>query len=229
MKIALIGYGKMGKAIEKLASESGHSIIAKIGSNGWDVKEVEEADLCMEFTSPECAWDNITRLLHLNKNIVIGTTGWEAQLCQLQQLIHQYDVGVLYSSNFSIGVQLFFEIINHASRLMATFLEYDVAGIEYHHKQKKDAPSGTALMIAKMIEKNIGRIEKLPLSAIRCGSLVGTHTTLFDSPFDTITLQHEAKNRDGFAKGAIQAAEWLMGKKGLYTFSDCIQDLVKRR
>lgn len=222
MKIALIGYGKMGQAIEKVALSRGHSIVTCLTSQEWDLEALKSAEMCFEFTRPESALGNIQRLAELGKNVIIGTTGWNEKVEWVQSIVDKHQIGALYSPNFSIGIQLLLQIIAHASRLINAFDDYAVAGIDYHHSQKKDSPSGTALEIAKIIETNMKRIHQVPFSSVRCGSIPGTHTILFDSPCDTLSITHEARNREGFAKGAVLAAEWLNGKKGLYTFTDCI-------
>ena len=229
MKIALIGYGKMGQMIEKIALSRGHFVVARMTTDLWDMEALQQADLCMEFTHPHCVMENVKRAALAQKDIIIGTTGWQDQMREVQSLVKESHIGALYSPNFSIGVHLLLEIIAHTSKIMNAFEEYDVAAVEYHHNQKKDHPSGTALEIAKTIEENMERIDKVPFSSVRCGSFPGTHTILFDSPCDTISISHEARNREGFAKGAVIAAEWLLGKKGLYTFDQCMQELIQRR
>lgn len=229
MKIALIGYGKMGQIIEKIAINGGHSIAGRITSGNWDARELEQADVCIDFTHPESVLDNVRRIAKLKKNIVIGTTGWNANLELVKSLAEEYQIGILYSPNFSVGVNLLLEILSYASTLFDAFDEYDIAGVEYHHNKKQDSPSGTALQIAKTIEDNMERIQHVPFSSVRCGNIPGTHTVLFDSHCDTISIKHEARNREGFAKGAILAAEWLIGKKGFYTFTNCMQEIIKKR
>lgn len=229
MKIALIGYGKMGQMIEKNAVSRGHSIVARITSKRWDREAVRNADICLEFTHPGCVLENIKRIAELGKEVVIGTTGWYDDLELVRSMINEHQIGALYAPNFSIGVNLLLEILTHASKAMNAFEEYDVAGIDYHHSRKKDSPSGTALEIARTIEENMERIDKVPFSSIRCGSIPGTHTVLFDSLCDTIFITHEARSREGFALGAVQAAEWLRGRKGLFTFADCMQEIIQRR
>lgn len=226
MKIALIGYGKMGKMIEKVATKRGHSIVARMSTNQWDLEDLKKADLCLEFTNPESVLENIKKIAELKKDLIIGTTGWHQNVESVQAIIEKNQIGALYSSNFSIGVQLLLRILNYSSQLINAFEDYDVAGVEFHHQQKKDCPSGTAIEITKIMEKNIKRIKKFPFSSIRCGSMPGTHTILFDSPCDTLSIQHEARNREGFAKGAVFAAEWLKGKQGLYTFEDCLKEIL---
>lgn len=229
MRIALIGYGKMGQMIEKTALSRGHSIVARINSDQWDFKALEEADLCMEFTHPGSVLNNIKKIADLKKEMIIGTTGWDDNIELVHSIVKEAQIGALYSPNFSIGIHLLLEILAHASKVMDAFDDYDVAGIEYHHNKKKDSPSGTAMAIAKTISKHIKRIDEVPFSSVRCGSIPGTHTVLFDSPCDAISITHEARNREGFAKGAVQAAEWLHGKKGFYTFADCMQEMFQKR
>ncbi len=229
MKIALVGYGKMGQMVEKVAISRGHSIVARLTSTSWDPKALLEADICIEFTNPESVIKNIQKIAELKKNVIIGTTGWNKNLESVQSIVKENKIGALYSPNFSIGINLFLEIVAQTSKIMNGFAEYDVAGIDYHHNQKKDSPSGTALQIEKAIKENMERIDQVPFSSIRCGSIPGTHTILFDSPCDTISITHEARNREGFAMGAVQAAEWLQGKPGLYTFADCMKEIIQRK
>ena len=166
--------------------------------------------------------------VNFNKKIVIGTTGWTHQLDILKELVETHQLSVIYSPNFALGVNIFQEILKQASKLFNKFSEYDVAGIEYHHNQKKDSPSGLATHIRDTIESNMPRLTHLPFSSVRCGDIFGIHTLMFDSPFDTITLTHTAKNRLGFAAGALQAADWLQDKQGLFTFNDCIKDIFEK-
>lgn len=229
MKIALIGYGKMGRMVEKSAQARGHEIVARINSGRWDAQAVKQADVCIEFTHPEAVVENIKKAAQLKKEIIIGTTGWYDQLATVESMVKEAQIGVLYSPNFSIGINLLLSMVEHAAQLLAKFNEYDAAGIEAHHQQKKDSPSGTALLIAKKVEENMPRIERLPFSSVRCGSIPGTHTVLFDSPCDTISITHTARNREGFADGAVQAAEWLKGRQGLYTFEECMQSIMTKR
>lgn len=229
MKIALIGYGQMGQMIEKAALVRGHSIVARINSHTWDEDALQMADICLEFTRPECVLENITKIAKAKKDVIIGTTGWDDKRELVRHIIEENKIGALYSPNFSIGVHLLLAILAHASQLIDAFDEYDVAGIEFHHNRKKDSPSGTGLEIAKTIEENMDRVKNLPFSSVRVGSIPGTHTVLFDSPCDTISITHEARNREGFAKGAVMGAEWLKGKSGFYTFNDCMQEIIQRR
>jgi 4-hydroxy-tetrahydrodipicolinate reductase len=229
MKIALIGYGKMGQMVEKSALDHGHTISAKISSGEWDAEGIQQADICIEFTEPHSALKNIKKVAEQKKNLIIGTTGWYDQLASVQSIVSESQIGILYSPNFSIGINLLLEILRHTAKLMNNFPNYDVAEVETHHNQKKDAPSGTAIEIAKALQSEMKRIEQVPISSVRCGSVPGTHEILFDSPCDTISITHTARNREGFAQGAIKAAEWLQGKKGLYTFDDCIKAIIQGR
>lgn len=229
MKIALIGYGKMGKMIEKNAVERGHEIVARINSKEWDADAVRQAEMCIEFSRPEAAISNIRKLAELKKEVVIGTTGWYDQLELVRSIVENAGIGALYSPNFSIGINLMMKMVEHAASLMNAFDEYDVACIEAHHRHKVDSPSGTAEMITKGIEGSLKRVDKVPTSSIRCGSIPGTHTVLFDSPCDTLSITHTARNREGFASGAVLAGEWLQGRRGLYTFADCMQSIIEKR
>ena len=228
MKIALIGYGNMGKMVEKMALNRGHTIISRIDNPDWKVEELHDADMCIEFTHPESIIENVKKIAKSKKNVVIGTTGWLDKKDLIEQIVQDNQIGALYSPNFSIGVNLLLEMLSHAAKIMNAFEEYDVAGVEYHHNRKKDSPSGTAMAIAKTIENSMDRVDQVPFSSVRCGSFPGTHTVYFDSPCDTIAIGHEARNREGFAKGAVHAAEWLEGKKGLFTFADCMQEIIQR-
>ncbi|MCH9613556.1 MAG: 4-hydroxy-tetrahydrodipicolinate reductase [Chlamydiia bacterium] len=197
MKVGLIGYGKMGRLVEALASS---------------VAEPHEADILIDFSHPDAVIKHLEMAIELKKNLVIGTTGWYDQLDQVQTMVEKAGIGVVYGPNFSIGVYLMGELVKRAHELMEKFPEYDIAGVEYHHKHKVDSPSGTALSLG------------VPFSSVRVGSLFGTHTVLFDSPEDTLEVTHRAKGREGFAKGALKAAEWILGKKGFYHFDHYLKD-----
>ncbi|MBN9377822.1 MAG: 4-hydroxy-tetrahydrodipicolinate reductase [Chlamydiales bacterium 38-26] len=240
MKIALIGYGKMGRLIEDLALQNEHQIIAKIHPNGL-LKSIEstalqEADVCIDFSTPQSAIENIRSLAALKKNIVMGTTGWYAHMDEVKQLVKEQNIGFIFSPNFSIGVHLFKNIVSSAAELINLFDEYDIAGHEIHHNQKIDSPSGTAKYIVHTLLEKIKRkttpvyelldrpiaTHELHFPCIRCGSTPGTHSVIFDSPADTITISHQARNREGFAVGALTAAEWLNGRSGFFTLDDMI-------
>lgn len=210
LKLALFGNGKMGKLVQEIAKTQNHELVLS----------PEHCDLCIDFTHPSSVLKNIELAAKHKKNIVVGTTGWENDLPQAKQIVQQSNIGLLYSPNFSIGVHLFINMLKKAGLEMRLHPEYDVAGIEIHHKQKVDAPSGTAKAIAQALSSNLHR--DIVFSSVRVGEIPGTHTIMFDSPFDTITLTHEAKGRHAFAAGAIKAAEWLHGKKGFYTLEDIL-------
>lgn len=225
MKIALIGYGKMGKLVEKAAVEAGHEIAAKIApslSTRITPQSVAAADVCIDFTRPDAVLETVRLLAPLKKNIVIGTTGWEKERPLIEQIAAEQGIGLIYDANFSIGMHCFLQLVQDAARLFLSVEGYDAAGIESHHLQKRDAPSGTAKMIAAKIEQVSG--VQVPFASVRCGSIPGTHTLIFDSAVDTVTLTHNARSREGFARGAVAAAEWIEGRTGVYTLSDMIEE-----
>ncbi|CAM3369505.1 4-hydroxy-tetrahydrodipicolinate reductase [Aequorivita lipolytica] len=230
MKIALLGYGKMGKTIEKLALEKGHSIVFKStleSSEG----NFEAAEVAIEFSSPEAAVENISKALQAGIPIVSGTTGWLDKYSEMVNLCEKRNGSFIYASNFSVGVNLFFSINEYAAKLMAPWKEYDVSVEEIHHLEKKDAPSGTAITIAEGILKhsdkkdwklNTSEENTLNITAKREEDIKGTHIVSYNSEVDTISFTHQAYSREGFAKGAILAAEWLKDKKGIFTMKDVL-------
>ncbi|RFN57774.1 4-hydroxy-tetrahydrodipicolinate reductase [Marixanthomonas ophiurae] len=231
MKLALLGYGKMGKTIEKLAIDKGHEIVYKLSSD-FEEGTLENADAAIEFSVPEAAVENITRCFKEGIPVVCGTTGWLDDYKKVLKKCEDRNARFIYASNFSVGVNLFFSINDYVAKLMAPWDEYDVSVEEIHHTQKKDAPSGTAITIAEGIIKNTGKenwkldetSEKtIPITAKREGDVKGTHSVEYSSKIDTISIKHEAHTRDGFAKGAILAAEWLAKKEsGVYTMKDVL-------
>ena len=246
MKIALIGYGKMGRLIEDLARQKEHHIVAKIHPSGEfssiDEQLIQQADICIDFSTPQCVLNNIHSIAKIKKNIVMGTTGWYEHFDEVKKIVLENQIGFLFSPNFSIGIHLFKEIVTYAAQLINEFEDYDVAGYELHHNQKLDSPSGTAKSIVHALLDKIQRktipiyqtidrqvaSHEIQFSSLRCGSIPGTHSILFDSPADTITLTHQARNREGFAQGALIAAEWLYDKKGIFTLDDMIHQLVMK-
>lgn len=238
MKIALIGYGKMGKLIEEIALQNEHKIVARINSNSPITKEnLNNADVCIDFSAPKNFIENIKKLASLGQTVVVGTTGWYDQIDLVKDLVERYKIGFLYAPNFSIGVNIFLKIVKEASLLINQFDEYDVGGFEIHHNQKKDSPSGTAKSIAGLLVDHLDKKktivydrvdreiqeDELAFASIRSGCNPGEHSVIFDSNADTISLTHRARNREGFAKGAIVAAEWLQNKKGFYTINDLLK------
>ncbi len=228
MKIALIGYGKMGKMLEQAALAGGHSVIAIIDPNcsphtTISAETLADAEVCIDFSHPKHALQNIKQVCALKKNLVIGTTGWYEHLPEARQMVERSGIGFIHAPNFSIGVALFTKIVAQAAAIMDAFDNYDVAGLEIHHSQKIDTPSGTAKQIMANLHKHMPhRKNEISCASLRIGSEPGTHAVLFDSPADTITLTHAARNRDGFVQGALAAATWLEGKKGFFTLDDML-------
>jgi 4-hydroxy-tetrahydrodipicolinate reductase len=209
MKIGLIGFGKMGKKVEEQALLRGHTVPVKVTRSSRP--DLNEVDLLIDFSSSDSALNNIKEAAKQKKNIVIGTTGWDHDLKEAKKIAEKEKIGLLYSPNFSIGIHLFLKLARQASLLLK---DYDLAGIETHHREKKDAPSGTALALEAACQR------ECPFTSVRLGTIPGTHSLIFDSPHDTITLTHQAKTRDGFALGAVIAAEWLEGKQGYFTLEE---------
>jgi len=245
--ITLIGYGKMGHIIERIAVERGHKIISIIDPN-CDRAEKEitsanlkNADVCIDFTHPSVIMDNIKKISGLGKNIVIGTTGWYDKMAEVESIINKNKVGAIWSGNFSIGVNAFFRIVESAASIFNNIRDYDAMIHEVHHTQKADSPSGTAEMIGKIILKNMKRKNKivtdrlarkiepneLHISSTRVGTVPGIHEVYFDSAADTIEIKHTARTREGFALGAVLAAEFIVGKKGLYSIDDLMNTIMQ--
>ena len=234
MNIAIIGYGKMGHIIEKVALDKGMNVKAKIDPFVEDAthKEINEEslkdiDVCIEFTAPDIAVGNIKKIAALKKNIVVGTTAWYDQLEEVKKAVEDNGIGLIYSPNFSIGVNVFFRLVKDISKMMDNIEDYSVSMTEAHHVHKKDAPSGTAKKIAEIIKENIKRAADIDIKSIREGEIPGTHTVDFESNADIIKLEHEAKNREGFALGAVIAAEWIKDKKGVYSIEDMMKEIIK--
>lgn len=243
MKIAIIGYGKMGNMISKLAVERGHEVVTIDPVVEADFKDINEeslkdVDVCIEFTVPDQALDNIKKIAAQKKNMVIGTTGWYDQIDEVKKLTK--GLGFIYSGNFSVGVNAFIRIVKEAAKLMGNLDEYDAYGYELHHNQKKDSPSGTAQMIANAVVDNLKNKKKivtekldrapekdeLHFASVRGGSVPGTHVVAFDSIADTIELKHTARSRLGFALGSVMAAEFIEKKKGWFEIDDLMKDII---
>lgn len=227
MNLAIVGYGKMGRMIERVAQARGHAIVARFdiennaGGRGLTRESLAGVDVAIEFSTPGTVIDNIRRLAELKVPVVVGTTGWYDRLDEVRSLVDAAGASLVYGANFSIGMNLFFRIVREAATLFAAHLEYDPFLIEHHHKFKKDAPSGTAIVIADLMRQAYGERTPQPV-AVRAGYVPGTHQAGFDSEADTITLTHTARNREGFAAGAVLAAERLAGRPGLYEFSELL-------
>ena len=230
MKIALLGYGKMGQVIERIALERGHEIVLKKDEfNTYD--GLSAADVAIDFSVPSAAVANISSCFHANVPVVSGTTGWLEHYDEMEALCNEKQGGFISSSNFSLGVNIFFELNEYLAKIMAQFDSYKVSMEEIHHTQKLDAPSGTAISLAKGVIENSNyskwtmenpNSEEIHIEAKRIGDVPGTHTVTYDSTVDNIEIKHTAHNREGFALGAVIAAEWLAGKKGIYTMKDVL-------
>jgi 4-hydroxy-tetrahydrodipicolinate reductase len=243
MKIALLGYGKMGKIIEKIATDRKHEIVLKISSSNADeltAENLQKADVVIEFSTPSTVRLNITKCLEAGVPVVVGTTGWYGSIDEIKALCDQRNGAVLYGTNFSVGVNVFFHINKALARLMNNYPYYDVQVEEIHHTQKLDSPSGTAITIAQGIIENTDtksnwtnvlvsddnkaddtvKPDELLIESYRMDSVPGTHTVIYDSEVDSIEFKHTAHNRNGFALGAVLAAEWLQNKQGFYSVND---------
>jgi len=232
MKIALLGYGKMGKVIEDIAAKRGHEIVLRKGSQD-SFEGLEQADIAIEFSVPDGAVNNISYALKQGIPVVAGTTGWLHDYDKMVQLCEENHTGFIYGSNFSLGVNIFFELNKYLAKLMSKFPSYQCEIEEIHHTQKLDAPSGTAITLAERIIHEHSQLNEwqlnapisegiLPIQAHRIPEVPGTHTLIAQSKIDTLTLTHEAHNREGFALGSVVAAEFLLGKKGLFTMDDVL-------
>ena len=236
MKIALIGYGKMGKAIEEIALQKGHQIVLKIdisNLNDFNKENLSKADVAIEFTSPHTAFANIKKCLEYDVPVICGSTGWLEKWNEIENYCKEQNGTFLYASNFSIGVNLFFELNTYLAKLMNKYDNYNVSLTETHHTQKKDAPSGTAITLAEQIIANNSSKEKwineptenkneLAIISERIDPAPGTHTIRYSSTIDDIEITHTAHNRIGFASGAVLAAEFVVGKKGIFTMKDAL-------
>jgi 4-hydroxy-tetrahydrodipicolinate reductase len=243
MKIALLGYGKMGKIIEKIATDRKHEIVLKIDKDNLDeltAENLQQADVAIEFTTPSSVFNNISKCFEAGVPVVVGTTGWYDQLGDIKQQCETGDHSLLYATNFSIGVNIFFHINKVLAKLMNNYPYYEVQVEEIHHTQKLDSPSGTAITIAEGIIENMDAKSKwqnvlvadenntddniksneLLIESYRMDSVPGTHTVIYDSEVDSIEFKHTAHNRNGFALGAVLAAEWLKDNKGFHSVND---------
>lgn len=231
MKIALVGYGKMGKIIGEIAESRGHEVVAKLNESP-TLENLNNPDVVIEFSNPEVAFNNIKICLENKIPVVCGTTGWLDQKPEIEKIATENETAFLYGSNFSLGVNLFFALNEKLADLMKNFSEYKVQLEEIHHTHKKDAPSGTAISLAEGIIKNDNRFDawkldetkgnELGIFAIREDEVPGTHSIFYRSEVDEIEIKHTAFNRNGFALGAVIAAEWIHGKKGNFSMKDVL-------
>lgn len=239
MKIGLIGYGKMGKEIEKIALERGHEIAFYVNSkHPIETINLNDADVCIEFSVPDLALQHIQVALQNKKPLVVGTTGWNEHLDKVTEWVNQTNGSLVHASNFSIGVNLFFQLNEQLARLMNSYNEYKVAVTEIHHTGKKDYPSGTAITLTEGIihqsdkytgwKADLNQMpstdhQNIPIESDRIADVPGTHTISYTSEIDTIKIEHLANNRKGFALGAVVAAEWVVQHKGIHTFRNVLK------
>ena len=227
MKIAIVGYGKMGRMIEALAAPRGVEVALKLDEfnnanfEGITPENFKGIDVAIEFSTPATVVGNVERISKLGVNTVIGTTGWHNQIDRVRGIVESSGTGAVWSPNFSIGVNVFFRVVNEAAKLLAREPEYDAWAWEIHHSAKKDAPSGTLLKLVDEMKK-AGYERPIDVGSNRAGAIPGTHEIGFDSAADTITLRHTSRSREGFALGAIKAAQWVAGKKGFFEFSQVL-------
>ena len=246
MKIALVGYGKMGKMIEQIALACGHEITAIVDpflGKKFEDADFSNIDVAIEFSTPDAATANIIELAKRKIPTVVGTTAWQDKMDEVRRAVEDAGSSLLWASNFSIGVNLFYRIAWYAAEAFNKFSEYDVGGFEAHHNKKLDSPSGTAKTLAEGVLSRIDRKKKivwdtlterkpnedeLHFPSLRVGSVPGTHSLFFDSPADTIEITHTARSREGFALGAVHAAEWLVKEKrfGIYTIDDMLREIL---
>jgi 4-hydroxy-tetrahydrodipicolinate reductase len=230
MKIALLGYGKMGKVIEKIALERGHEIVLRKDSSD-TFEGITKADIAIDFSVPTSAVSHISECLNQNVPVISGTTGWLENYDEMVHLCQAKNGSFIYASNFSLGVNIFFELNNYLAKIMKNLSDYKVSMEEIHHTQKLDAPSGTAISLANGIIENTDYVNwtlenptanQIYIDAKRIENIPGTHSVFYDSKVDQIEIKHTAHSREGFALGSVIAAEWLIGKKGVFTMKDVL-------
>lgn len=231
MKIALLGYGRMGKTIEQIALQRGHEIILKVDENTGDYN-ISDADVAIDFSIPSVAFKNITNCFNNNVPVVSGTTGWLDKFEEATEICKKNKGAFIYASNFSLGVNIFFELNDYLAKMMKNLGDYNISMEEIHHTKKLDAPSGTAITLAEDIIKHTTKNKwaldvttsenELPIRAKRIPDVPGTHSIKYESKIDTIDIKHTAHNRQGFALGAVVAAEWLADKEGIFSMKDVL-------
>jgi 4-hydroxy-tetrahydrodipicolinate reductase len=234
MKIILLGYGKMGKTIERIALERGHEITARIDIDNQHEFEFMNGDVAIEFSHPDAAFENIRKTLSKKIPVVCGTTGWLDKKSEIEKLCANVNGAFFYASNYSLGVNIFFRLNEYLAKIMKEFPEYDVEMDEIHHTQKKDAPSGTAITLAEGVLKHVSRKKRwvneqgssdsdLLIKSFRIADIPGTHVVKYNSPIDDIEIKHTAHSREGFATGAVLVAEWIRDKKGVLGMDDFLK------
>ena len=234
MKILLVGYGKMGKTIERIALERGHQIAGKIDVDNQQDWDKVAADVAIEFSHPDAAFDNISKCLNKKIPVLSGTTGWLARKSEIEALTEKSGGTFFYASNYSLGVNIFFKINEHLAKMMNTLPSYSIHIDEIHHTEKKDAPSGTAITLAEGIIKHInqkkswvnkpnGTQEQVPIQSFRIDQVPGTHVVKYSSSIDDLEIKHTAHTREGFALGAVMVAEWIKDRKGNLNMNDFLK------
>jgi len=234
MNIILLGYGKMGRTIEKVALDRGHKIVARIDIDNASDFDGVSGDVAIEFSHPDAAFDNVKKCIEKRLPVVCGTTGWLSRKQEIEMLCKKNDSTFFYASNYSLGVNIFFKVNEYIARMMNNLAEYDIALDEIHHAEKKDAPSGTAITLAEGILNNVkrkkkwvnqrtGKPEDLFIESFRIDQVPGTHIVKYESAIDDLEIKHIAHSREGFAKGAVMVAEWIKDKRGIYTMDDFLK------
>jgi len=234
MKIILVGYGKMGKIIERIAQSRGHEIVARIDIDNQHELDTVMGDVAIEFSHPDAAFENVKRCIERSIPVVCGTTGWMKHKPEIDKLCLEKKSAFFYASNYSLGVNIFFKLNEYLAKMMNNFPAYDVAMDEVHHTEKKDAPSGTAITLAEGVMKNLSRktnwvntetskTDDLYIQSFRIDQVPGTHVVKYASPIDDLEIKHIAHSREGFALGAVMVAEWLKDKQGVLTMDDYLK------
>ncbi len=232
MKLAIIGYGAMGQLVAKLANEQGHEVALTIDLDNANrgVEDLANAlrgcDAAIDFSVADTVLKNVEACARAGVPIVVGTTGWQSQVDDAQLIVTEHNGALIYGANFSVGVQVFYRIAARAAELFRDLESYDAFIEEAHHKRKRDAPSGTAVQLRNLVAADLGR--DIPVSSTRAGYIPGTHRLGFDSAADQITLTHTARSREGFAAGALVAAAWIIGRKGVYEFSEVFDEILRK-
>ena len=225
MKLALVGYGKMGRIVEKLSPDYGFDVVGRLDDTnnigGVGIPTAPDADVAVDFSVPSAVAENLPKLAARRMNVVIGTTGWHEHEASMRQVAQDAGIGVVAASNFSLGVALFQNLAEHAATLFAPYPEFGVWIHEIHHSAKKDAPSGTAINLQQTMAA-AGYTHNIDMASSRAGSVPGVHTIGFDGPYETITMTHSNRDRAAFAQGALQAAKWVVGKKGWFGIKDVL-------
>lgn len=234
MNLLLVGYGKMGKIVEQMALRRGHTIAGRIDVDNNAELDKATADVAIEFSHPDAAFDNVRRCIERGIPVVCGTTGWLSRKGEIEKLVAEGNGTFFYASNFSLGVNIFFKVNEYLARMMNAFPEYEISLDEIHHSEKRDAPSGTAITLAEGILRNVARKKKwtsaaggnsedIPISSFRIDQIPGTHVVKYASHIDDIEIKHTAHSREGFALGAVLVAEWIRGKQGCLTMDEFLK------